>query len=297
MKLFKRTALLAGVACLAAGCVPLQKPSASKPLLAPAQLPPDSAVFEVFFVRCPLDDARLNKTLWNDVDEQSFAAESRRLWLKNGFRIGLVAGPISDTLAALLAQDAEAKDESPQAKKKDAEAPAAGENQVDLMADPKVVARRLSLRPGQRSEILASAVYDEWPVLTSEGGQVSGQTYLQAQGLFAMRIVNERDGRVRLKLTPEMSHGQMRQRWVGDQGVMRLEAGKPKKTFEDLLIETSLTPGQILLATALPNRQGSLGYYFFTDKQSEKAEQKLLVVRLTQTQHNDITASAEAASK
>jgi hypothetical protein len=44
----------------------------------------------------------------------------------------------------------------------------------------------------------------------------------------------------------------------------------------------------MLLVSSLPGRPGSLGHYFFTEQTSGALDQKLLLIRLAQTQHNDL---------
>jgi hypothetical protein len=42
-----------------------------------------------------------------------------------------------------------------------------------------------------------------------------------------------------------------------------------------------------MVLSSLPSRPGSLGHYFFTENE-EHLEQKVLVIRLTQTQHDGL---------
>jgi hypothetical protein len=292
---FRRIALVVPALVAMVGCTPI-KPQ-GKPILTPARMPPHSVGVEIFFVRSPVDDPRLNQQLWSEVDETPFPVESRRLWAQNGFRVGVVAGQIPDVLAELMEMKATGPAEEPvkepatpqdKKEKEEADQDKRLDEAASLGTEPRVRVRQMNLRPGQRSEVVASSVYDEWPVLTCERGDVSGQTYYQAQGIFGMKIANQRDGRVQLELVPELFYGQSRQRWVGEQGVLRLEAGRPKRAFTNLAIQGTLARGQILAVSCLPNRPGSIGNYFFNDKQQGKIEQKLLLIRLLKTQHDDI---------
>ena len=98
------------------------------------------------------------------------------------------------------------------------------------------------------------------------------------------------DGRVRIELTPELHHDHARQQWVGDQAMWRLEASRPKRVFDDLRISAVLSSGSMLLLGSQPDRAGSLGHSFFMEGagQDNRMEQKLLLVRLCQTQHDDL---------
>ena len=102
---------------------------------------------------------------------------------------------------------------------------------------------------------------------------------------------------MRSSLTPNLEYGQPRQQWIGEDGMFRLESGKPKQVFERLKTETILSPNQTLLITSLPQRPGSLGHYLFTEPSSGRTEQKLLMIRLAQTKFDDLFAEAVAPAE
>jgi hypothetical protein len=237
----------------------------------------DSCVLEIFFARFPFDDPDANVDLWQDVDEQHFPARLRKSLAGNGFRVGLVGGQMPMALSKLL----ELGD-------KPAPAGDAAETKVtDMKEEPTVLRRRLQTRAACRSEVVSSDTYDQLPVLIAADGQVCGETYCQAQAIWAVKAFPEADGRVRIELVPELHHDQTRQRWVGKQGMLRLETSRPRRVFDDMAISATLSPGAMLVMTSLPNRTGSLGHHFFTEK-NDQLEQKLVVIRLAQTQHDDL---------
>ena len=262
------------------GCsAPIQK--GRSPLM-PARMSDDSVVLDMFFVRFPFGDPTVNEELWEEIDEQRFSPELRERLTQNGFRVGLISGPIPAKLSELL-----------QLTDKPAPTGELEGAQVDsLETQPSVVRRHLQIRAGQRSDIVASGVHAELPVFTGESGRLSGQTYFQAQGIFAVKSLPQPNGRVRLELTPELHHDQPQQRWVGRHGMMRLDTSRPKRAFDEMILATDLTPGAMLVLSSLPNRPGSLGHYFFTQNDGRR-EQKLLVVRLSQTQHDGLFATPE----
>ncbi len=273
--------LLGLLALVATGCVnPLVVPH--KSLLQPAKMSSDSIVLEMFFARFPFGDNEINETLWQQIDEQSFSPDLRERLARNGFRVGLLTGQIPPELVKLLELDGKA-------------APS-GENEgtkvEDAQAQPRVVRRHLQIRPAQRSEIIASSVYAQLPVLVCESGQVSGQTYNQAQGLFAVHSYPQPDGRIRLELVPELHHDQPRQRWIGGHGMLRLDSSRPRQVYDDMKIIADLPPGAMLILCGLPNRPGSLGHHYFSESDS-RLEQKLLVIRLAQTQHDPLFVPPE----
>ncbi|MCE5267856.1 MAG: hypothetical protein LLG00_08215 [Planctomycetaceae bacterium] len=258
-----------------AGCAPLSKTTKS-PLASP-QLSSDSVVLEMFFVRVPFGDAAVNGKLWDQIDEQPLAPELRQRLTRNGFRAGLLGNEMPEELSKLL----ELADKPAPTQQTE------GAKVEQMDAEPRVTRRHLQLRAGQRSEILASSIYPQLPVLVHTAGQLSGQTYTDAQGLFAAKSFPQPDGRVRLELVPELHHGEPRQRWVGGQGMLRLETGRAKQVYEDMTLTADLAPGAMLVLTCLPNRAGSLGHHFFTQSEG-RLEQKLLLIRLSQTQHDGL---------
>jgi hypothetical protein len=274
----RQIALLAVLAT--AGCsAPIH--TAKSPLL-PAQMSPDSVVVEMFFVRFPFGEAATNDKLWREIDEQQLGPELRQRLAKNGFRVGVVNGPMPTELSKLMQLS-----EKPTPSAEMQEAP------VDkIEAQPRVIRRHQQLPPGQRTEIIASGIYPQLPLLMCESGQLCGQMYDQAQGIFAAKSFPQPDGRVRLELAPELHYEQSRQRWVGNQGMLRLETGRPKRVFNDMTVSVNLEPGAMLILSSLPNRPGSLGHYFFTEDDG-RLEQKLLLVRLTQTQHDGLFSPPE----
>ncbi len=241
-------------------------------------MPTDSCVLEVFFIRCPFGDPQLNQRLWQEVDEQHLPADLRRRLGQNGFRVGLVGGQIPMALSELM----ELEDKPP---------PTGVANQInvaDLDTDPRVTRAHLSIRTGQRKEVLTSSVYDRVTVLIRESDQLNGSTYTQAQALLAVKTFAQSDGRVRLELVPELHHGESRRRFVGNQGMFRFEPGRPRRVFDRMAISATLSPGSMLLLSSRPELPGSLGHHFFTTEDNGHRQQKLLVLRLAQTQHDGL---------
>ncbi len=212
---------------------------------------------------------RSNGALWDQIDEQSFSPETRRELSDSGIRAGLVGSHVPVEMARLLTLTDEPRKP-------------AQENTVDLEVEPAVTMRMLAVRAGQRSEIVASNVYDRLPLLTREAGQVVGHTYAKAEGRLALRAVPQHDGRVQIELLPELHYGEQQQRWNAADGVIRLEAARPKRVFEQLKLKADIAPGQMLVLTCRPDRSGSLGHHFFTEPKTDGLLQKMLIIRLVQ---------------
>lgn len=258
------------------GCRNLE-PAAQLPLARP-QMSSDSVALDLVFVQIPRGKREAGPSFWREVDEQSFDAALREQLFDNGFRVGLVGGQLPLALERQLGEKLKPESDDP--------------NQpVDLQPqDLSVRKRHLQLRRGRRSEVIVSGIVDDWPLLVRQDEQVSGRTLHQAQGLFALKVYPQGDGRARIELVPELHHGSpQRQYRVGDEGSWVLDSGRPREVFDDLKIEATLSPGEMLLIGCRPQRPGSLGYRYFqvSDTPSGVEAEKLLLVRLAQTQDDD----------
>jgi hypothetical protein len=272
-RLIALLALLAPV-CLS-GCEFISyKPKGASPLV-PLELTNDSAELEVIFIRVPAGDPDFNVALWRDVDEQALPAALRSELAANGFRAGVVGSESPPVLARKLSAG------------EDRTAPPATAA-AKLESEPAVRRTRLQIHRGRPGNIIASGIYDQLSLLVREDDQVRGKTYPQAQGDLVIEVDPQPDHRVALSLLPELKYGEARQQWVAEDGIFRLQSGKSKKTFDKLKLEATLGADQTLIVTSLPERSGSLGHYFFTESKSGHPEQKLLLIRLTETKSSDL---------
>ncbi len=254
------------------GCSFIDRHASAKSRLPLARATPssDSVTLEIYFARGPLGDATLNGPLWSAVDEQRLSADLRRRLAENGFRAGVVGSHVPDELARLLTLT----DQPPP--KTDEPIP------INLEEEPNVTLRILQARSGKRNEVICSGIYEQLPLLKREENQLGGRTFSQAEGRFGLKSFLNAPNRVQLELVPELHHGEQQPRWVGSDGVLRLDAGKPREVFDELSTRVMLAPGEMLVMTSLPSRPGSLGHYFFTQPTSERPSQKLLVIRIAQ---------------
>ena len=257
------------VAIAAPGCRLMEPQSSGKSPLLPLTAMSETVKLEVFFARFPAGDTALNSALWNEIDEQAFPPERRRELAENGLRAGLIGSHVPVEMARLLTLT-------------DAPQKPAEEQTVNLEQEPAVTMRLLAVRPNRRSEVIASQIYDELSLLTREDDRIVGRTYSKAEGRFALRASVQADGRVQIELLPELHYGEQQQRWNAVDGVIRLEAARPKRVFEQLKLKAPIAPGQMLVVTCQPDRPGSLGYQFFTEPKADSLLQKILIIRLAQ---------------
>lgn len=273
---------------VAVGCAPMTERHTSR--LTRAAMSPSSVVLEIYSARFPFNDPKYNAQLWEQVDEQPFAADLRRNMVEYGLRAGILQGQIPVELEELLtgASEGQPPGANPnQTQQSKTPSQSLEEVVVDFEQESPVRRRTLQLRAGKRGEILTSGIYPSLPLLENQAGQLRGKPYPHGQGLLSVKSFPLPDGRVRLELLPELHYGEPKINYVGSQGIIRLETGRAKKVFEQLSLSATLTSGELLLISSLPHRPGSLGHYFFTEQTAGALEQKLLILRLAQTQHDD----------
>ena len=260
--------------CCATGCVPITTREI-EPLLRKPRMSSDSVVLDVFLVRFPFGDPQMNEAVWSEIDEQAIQADSRRRLLANGFRAGVIVGPMPDVLTEQL-----------ELGKSQALPGEINKLSINSLAQTAPVMRgHFQLRAKVRKEICLGQVRDNLQVLLVDAeGNVSGKPYQQAQVLFAVKSFPLNDGRVRLEIVPEIMYGQYRPNWAAEgQGILRLNPGRLSQSFDDLKLETTLAPGNMLTMSTVASRSASLGGQFFTET---TGEQVLLLMRLSQTQHD-----------
>ena len=252
--------------------------------LRPATPSPDSVLMEVIWARYPLDDPELNDTVWAQIDETQVAPAARRELVRNGFRVGVVAGTPPDAIARALNMNA---GDSPG----EADADASELQSLDLIHESRVHGSRRNLRRGERMEIRASEVVPSMPLLVSRGSEVGGGTYRDAQAIYALRIDPQSDQTVQVELTPELHYGPSRLRWSGgEEGmdvVLRQLPMRDREVFESMRMEVRLAPGEMLVLAGIPESGSRPGHYFHTAGSAAGREQKLVLIRLAQVPRSD----------
>jgi hypothetical protein len=206
----------------------------------------------------------------------------RRALGENGFRCGLVGPQLPESLRQLLDE----QDDCLGIPRDDGKA-------IHGLLTPL---QRLQSRAGRRNKIVASnSVRKRMVVLCREGGQVRGGTFEDAQCVFGLRTFPQGDGGVQLELIPEVQHGPLRQKWVGQEGMWRLDADRERKVFSQLRTEAVLSPGQTFLLTCTADGKG-LGGQFFTEDASSGPVRKILLIRLAQTQLDELFAPEQIST-
>ena len=257
-------------AACAAGCTSSAISTRNKSPLAPFKPSLETSTFEVSFVRHEYKLPALNEELWTQVDETAIPSDVRSALLKNGLRAGVIVGAAPLSLESLISSQTPSAPLSTQGPASSATPPESA---------PTISRRTLHVLPNQRSELLASDVYERLNLLVREESEGTGHEYFKARCALAVTATPLGDGRVRLSLVPEVQHGEARQQYRGDDGMWRVDSARPKVTLDKMAFDVVLAPGQSVVLGARADRPASVGHYFFTEPVAGELEQKLLLIR------------------
>lgn len=252
---------------VAVGCRMVDAPKGKSPL-SPLAPTPDATTLEVFSAPATPEDPQWT-ALWAEVDEQPLPAELRQQLAQNGFRAGIVGPSVPAALAGLLKMT-----DQPIAAEERAKAPLDSEQGIRLTV--------MQPRSGDRRDLVTSPIHDQVSILQRVGGEVKGKTFYKAEGRLVMQAFPEPDGRTRIELDPELHYGDAKTRVVNSEGMYTWRQERERRLFPELRIAATLSPGQMLLVTCLPDRPGSAGHCFFTQTTSDRTVQKLYVFRVAQ---------------
>jgi hypothetical protein len=227
-------------------------------------------------------DRRLEGGFWQSVDEQVLPVGLRAELRRNGFRAGLLRGSLPEELRRRLAeQRASAREIDP-------------ENEPDSLGSS---VQRLQSRSGKRSKLLMGDTVASLSILTPENGRLSGRTFQAAQCLLSVKTYARGDGGADLEITPEVEHGEARQRWVGQshEGSYRLDANRERWQLDKLRCRFSLAPGQTVVFSCMDPAVGA-GASFFARDSRESGTRRVVLVRLAQTQVDELFTERPASA-
>jgi len=275
-RLFNYLRLPLALAAIGNGCAWTGTTEEKIPDLPQPRMSLDSVGLEIGFARWPVEVRQ--ERLWNEIDETPLPPDLRRRLAPNGLRCGVVGTQVPEALRQLL------DDKSGQDAVKVESVGQAGTDRAPPW-------RRLHSRADQRGEIVTSNTSEKLDVLFRKNREIIGHTYRDAQCFFSIRTQPLGDGRARVIL-PEIHHGNPQRNWAGDTGMWRFDVSRDRKEFEQLRIEVVLVPGESVVVGCTPEIRG-LGQHFFVGP--DRASQKLLIIRLAQTQQDNLFPTSELA--
>lgn len=272
--------LLAGAVWpLLLGCSSWQIPSPKQALLPTPRMSPDSVVLEVAVLDIPADGAA-DEQLWREVDEQQVPPPVRRELARCGLRCGVSGTQLPDWVNRRL-----------KAQQKDVDFESA--DGAAVLANVPTQ-QRLQCRAGRKRTIPLGPPHAEVtaPSLAEPGD--APRTWRDAQCELALVATPKGDGGAIIELTPQVQSGKVRQRWVGAAGSFRLDTSRDCDLLENLRVSATLTPGQTIFVSASP-APGGLGQAFFGGAGDKSSRRKVVLVRLAQTQTDDLFAPLPVA--
>ncbi len=286
--IYWRLGFCCAVSCLLFGCAQWSKetPSDSKPLFAQPKMSPDSVVVETVIIRFPKEQSEALDNLWSTVDESVFDVELRRKLTENGMRGGVLIGDLPLGVRTRMEQLADNSRTDPL-------------EQANLAADVKSAVNRLQCRAGRRKELhVRREVSQPLVVLTSQEGRVEGASYEQPAMLFDLRSIPHGDGQATLQLTPEIQYGEERKSFIHSDFGLRPEMSRDRKKWEDLSLSVKLSPGQMIaLSCNGEPKSSNLGKAFFVTHTAEQTDERvLLLIKLTETQLDELFAPEGVAA-
>jgi hypothetical protein len=265
------------------GCAQWSTPPATDLTNLPLpKLAPDSVVLEVTFVRIPEEKLDFETRFWPEADESALDVELRRRLAANGFRAGVVRTPPPPVLQELFDSQS---------------VPNGADGTTTLSGGSEIAVRahRLRSRAGQPSKVIVrgTTVPKMAALVSDESGRIRGESLDQAQAFFTVTSYTQSDGQIRVEMVPTIEHGQQRPRFKGQQGAWIVDnSSRPAKTFDDLQIAATLSPGQAVAIGCSEITRG-LGEQFFAADSAEQVPRLLLIVRLQQTQADERFAPEE----
>jgi hypothetical protein len=273
--------ILVTLAALLSGCQLWSTPEwtvdQARTLELPApRMSADSVILEIAFVHVTPAANQVDAALWHDVNAVPLPWQTQKKLAVNGIRCGLIAGQLPASLQQLIQADKNTLDLQ--------------DLNGNLGHDLQGRSQRLHSRAGRRGQIvLTKKILPTVHLVTRDGDYSSGETFHQAQCVLEIRTYPQGDGRVRVQLTPEIQHGHLRSQFVGHDGSWLINNDRETRSFDSLAMEVLMTPGESLVLSCTADVKG-LGQHMFVDGKSDSDTQYLVLVRLVQTQFDDLFA-------
>jgi hypothetical protein len=251
------------------GCVSEQPERSTARLHAPGLAGPvgeDVVYLDVAEIERPAGDAFLNRDLWSDADEQvvhvegddpSVSLERKTALEKNGFRIAQIGGL------------------QPPEKLQDL-----------LLSQRNCKAHRIQLHADHDTTIPLGPTRKQCRYRLHQEGQSVALEFQNAQCFFEVMTSLAEEGRVSLRFTPHVKHGELNTAFTplrDAAGVLRW--GRQEQQPEEIYPELSWTVTTaineyVVIGTACENGE-TLGEQFFLSSEDNPGRQRLLVLRAT----------------
>ena len=245
------------------------------------KMPSDSVVVEIAIVDA-VDDPETSERIWQQLDESTLAPEQRRALALNGFRFGISQGALPLELEQLLIDQEAVEDIDLET---GALAPGIGKNR-----------ERHQLGTGETVQLATAPSREQLAWIMDEGDYRRGKSCENAECQLSLRSYPKSDGTVRLKLTPEIHYGNVRQGVDVASNSLIFRPFRDREVFAELEMAANLRPGQVMVLGS-SGHSTLMGHLFLSQAETvEEGRRKLVLVRLVQTQLDDLFAPGQMFS-
>lgn len=277
--------LLLAVAVCVTGCAKWRSVEQHTPLqslkIPTSRMSPDAVSLEVAVAQLDEEQNELIEKFWALLDQQKIPFEHRKVLDANGFRAAVVPAHVPGALRELL-----------KPREIDPESLNSFQKQMydkDLLkpVERLIVHDKVQNRDAESQELPVSSVHPEMNWLISTPRGKSAGAGKSVRGVFSIKTFPNGDGSVRVKLLPQIHHGEPRtQIGVFDKSFL-FQSQQSIVDLADLATEIELLPGETLVVGATSDVD-DLGKLFFGTPGSDQKHQRLVLIRLVQTQWDDL---------
>ena len=193
------------------------------------------------------------------------SVSSRKRWAQNGVRVGIADDP---TVWASMKKWSLPEDDLNESLLAEA----------DIAHDAKVGETTIPMRPGHQQRFpIRHPIEGDHLLMCRVDDQLIAENLTDAQYLWRIESSPPTsDGVVAIRLTPEAEHGQTRAKFVSSQAAIRIDARRERWTADELTIDWSAQPGQLLVMVADPSAVG-LGRTMMSDEKSDGTASQIVV--------------------
>jgi hypothetical protein len=214
---------------------------------------PDVVLLQVKLLELPVEDPYINKELWKLVDEGFVPLERKAALEDNGFRVGQVNGmnPPPGLLRLLTSEKS--------------------------CANP----RQIQTHAGTPRELQLGPSMPVCRFQLHQDGVPEAVVLEQAQCQFVFVPSVTPNGRISLRFTPQVRHGELQHvpTVAADRSGIVLQSQRPTNTYADLSWEVTLAANDYVVIGARPDRVQTLGCACFLRRDETPPVQRLLVIR------------------
>lgn len=269
---------------LVGGCAHMSPEQvAEKPVLSPPKMAPDTVVVHAVLIRFPEEQAAALNDCWQVVDETRIDFKTRRELFANGLQCGVLVGEMPQVIRARL---------------KELNSPNVGNSMERLGLAAEVISdtQRLHCHAGRRKELaLRPGLNEPITVLHVREGLIQGNTYTNPRVLIDMRATPLGNGSARLKMTPEIQHGDpIESVRLSPNKIAHLpDIHQRQQVWDYMAMDVTLAPGEYFFCTLTDPPRG-LGQAMFSTRTTERTtERVLLVVQMVTNPLDDLFAPEE----